>query len=78
MSITSTQIEAIKPAAKVKDYTIEKLGMSRGCLLLRVHPKGDKIFYYRYFQNGAKRFALLGQFDNKGQKFWRCIPVDCT
>ncbi|MGZ8144823.1 MAG: tyrosine-type recombinase/integrase, partial [Methylosarcina sp.] len=76
MSFTSTQIEAIKPTPKVQDCTVEKLGMGRGCLLLRVHPNGDKIFYYRYFQKGAKRFALLGQFDSKGQRSWRGVRGD--
>lgn len=76
MPITSSQLEAIKPTSKVQDCTVDKLGMGRGCLLLRVHPNGDKIFYYRYFKDGAKRFAMLGQFDSKGQKCWRGVRGD--
>jgi len=76
MPITTTQLEAIKPTSKVQDFTVDKLGMGQGCLLLRTHPNGDKIFYYRYFQNGAKRFALLGKFDGKGQRTWRGVRGD--
>ena len=72
-ALTSSAIEAIKPTAKNQDLTIEKLGMGRGCLILRVLPDGKKIFYYRHFIGGAKKFVLLGSFSPKGKRAWEGI-----
>lgn len=50
---TSTQLEALKPAEKPQDLTIEKLGSSKGCLILRVLPgviKSAIKFPTRYIQ----------------------------
>lgn len=69
-ALTSTQLEAIRPMEKTRDITIEKLGMSRGCLLLRVSPDGKKFFYYRYFVDSKKRFVQLGIFNPKGRRAW--------
>jgi integrase len=67
---TSTQLEALKPTEKTQDLTIEKLGASQGCLILRVLPDGKKVFYYRYFIGGAKRFIQIGEFSTKGKRSW--------
>jgi integrase len=72
-ALTSSAIEAVKPTAKNQDLTIEKLGMGRGCLILRVLPDGKKIFYYRHFVGGAKKFVLLGSFNSKGKRNWEGI-----
>lgn len=67
---TATQLDAMKPVVKNQDVTIEKLGLGKGCLLLRIQPDGKKIFYYRYFQDGKKRFVQLGSFNTKGKRNW--------
>lgn len=69
-AFTSTALEAIKPTDKTQDIVVEKLGMSRGCLILRVLPDGKKVFYYRFFVTGLKRFAQLGSFSPKGKRAW--------
>lgn len=68
---SSSQLEAIKPIDKVQELTIDKMGHGRGCLLMRTMPDGNKIFYYRYYVEKARRFALIGTFDPKGQRSWR-------
>ncbi|QWF69718.1 tyrosine-type recombinase/integrase [Methylomonas paludis] len=69
-TFTATQLDAIKPTAKTQDVTIEKLGLGKGCLLLRVQPDGKKVFYYRHFQEGKKRFVQIGSFNTKGKRNW--------
>lgn len=69
-TFTATQLAGLKPSMKSQDITVEKLGMGKGCLLLRVQPDGKKLFYYRYFLDGKKRFVQLGSFDAKGKRAW--------
>ena len=47
-----------------------------GSLVLRILPDGNKVFHLRHFDNGIKRFPLIGYFDTKGQHLWRGIRGD--
>jgi integrase len=73
---TSSQLEVIKPTDKIQELTIEKMRHGQGCLLMRTMPDGIKNFYYRYYIGKARRFALIGTFDRKGQRSWREIRGD--
>jgi integrase len=73
---TPAQLDAIKPTEKVQELTLDKLGHGRGCLLMRTLPDGTKNFYYRYFVEKARRFALIGTFDPKGHRTWGGIRGD--
>lgn len=73
---TPAQLDAIKPTDKVQELTLDKLGHGRGCLLMRTLPDGTKNFYYRYFVEKTRRFALIGTFDPKGHRTWRGIRGD--
>ncbi len=37
---------------------------------MRLLPDGKKVFYYRYFVGGAKRFIQIGEFSTKGKRSW--------
>lgn len=75
-TFTSTQLEAIKPSGAPQELTIEKFGRGRGCLLLRTLPDGGKVFYFRHFVEGSRRFVLVGTFDPRGSRFWRGVRGD--
>jgi integrase len=73
---TSTQLEAIKPQEKPVEIVLEKYGRGKGSLILRILPDGNKVFHLRHFENGTKRFPLIGYFDTKGQHTWRGVRGD--
>jgi integrase len=67
--ITPLFLAALKPGKDNGELVIDPGTRGHGALVMRVTDTGKPI-YYRYFNQGRRRFELVGHFDPKGARSW--------
>jgi hypothetical protein len=67
--VTPLFLAALKPGKDNGELVIDPGTRGHGALVMRVTDTGKPI-YYRYFNQGRRRFELVGHFDPKGARSW--------